>query len=79
MNSTCCFNYIHGVPTLPGLGLEGLGCFTILPVAQPFLPKPHLPMLNRTDNVTAKIQVNPIKVRELMEFPVLHITNKGYM
>ena len=35
--------------------------------AQPFLPKSHLPKPKQTDGGTAKIKVNPTKVRELME------------
>ena len=41
------------------------------PAAQPFLPKSHLPEQNRVDSGTLEFKVNPTKVRELMEHPVL--------
>ena len=41
------------------------------PLALPILPKSHLPQQNQEDSGTAKIKVNPAKVRELMEHPVV--------
>ena len=41
------------------------------PTAQPLLPKSHLPKPNWADSGSAKIKVNPTKVRDLMEHPVV--------
>ena len=41
------------------------------PTAQPFFPQFYLPKPNPADIGTAKIKVNPTKVRELMEHPVV--------
>ena len=40
---------------------------------QPFILKSHLPMQSRADSGTPKIKVDPTKVFELMEHPVLMI------
>ena len=40
------------------------------PAAQPFLPIFHLLKPNRSNRGTAKFQVSPTEVRELMEHPV---------
>ena len=56
------------------LGWVGLNIIWDFPpsysVAQPFLPKFHLPKQNQADCGTAKIKANPTEVGELMEHPV---------
>ena len=48
-------------------------------LAQPFLPKSHLPMQNRADSRTPNITVNPTKVRELMAHRVNALASRYHM